>query len=188
MNFISADADNDAGASATAATGTASNLCRTTVLLWLPTATDICSHTPARQWVEEGGAAREKLWVDYTIQGSFTSKVHRRRKTLLILFEFLIFPLSLLVSVRIHSHSPQLSPKISFRSSFPAVIHGFVLCRSIKYSLFFSTLDFCFSYLCLLYLMCVILKVKNIKFSSVPPLIFLQCSSRSCAHFFCSPH
>lgn len=84
------------------------------------------------------------------------------RKTVLILFEFLIFP----------------SPVTTTSSSAHVVPQLCVLCVSSLSSCLRVTVahHFFFSYLCLAVCscLCVILKVKNIKFSSVPPLIFLQ--------------
>lgn len=84
------------------------------------------------------------------------------RKTVLILFEFLIFP----------------SPVTTTWSTAHVVPQLCVLCVSSLSSCLRVTVahQFFFSYLCLAVCscLCVILKVKNIKFSSVPPLIFLQ--------------
>lgn len=83
------------------------------------------------------------------------------RKTVLILFEFLIFP-----------SFPRQDDFVNF------VPQLCVLCESPLSSCLRVTVahHFFFSYLCLAVCscLCVILKVKNIKFSSVPPLIFLQ--------------
>lgn len=82
------------------------------------------------------------------------------RKTVLILFEFLIFPSPVTTRFR--------RPLTSCLSCVSSVCR-----RCLRVTV---AHHFFFSYLCLAMCscLCVILKVKNIKFSSVPPLIFLQ--------------